>query len=169
MNTVFTGIDQDICDTAWTMVLPSISNAAEVGLINKRAGAIVVVDPRHPFGRTDDFESTMPVIFHRTIRGEVEDERYSDIAMAKAYVSYRTGLPSSRVQQEYPYLYEEGDTKWGGSTVAPGGLIVAFSGVQAVYDEMISEWMASAIRALCRYSMTGPGGPMNTEGDLLGD
>ncbi|MCA9349192.1 hypothetical protein KC878_03575 [Candidatus Saccharibacteria bacterium] len=159
---MFTGISEGVCGFAWhTMVLPAIQPLADIGVINKHAGCIVVVDPNAP-----EFQ----VIFTATINGAEEDQKYMHIAMAKAAVSHRTGLSSSLVQTQYPYRYREGDTKWGGSTVDRGGLVVAFSGVQAVYDEMISEWMASAIRALCRNEMMRSGGVMENDNSfLIGD
>ena len=141
---VFVGLNEDFCAEAWEMILPAIAHGAHLGVLNKHAGCIVVLDPA-----SDDFE----VLFTKTINGEEADAKYVEIAHAKARVTHRTGLPSSLVQTQYPYLYQEGDTKWGGSTIDDGGLVVAFSGVQAVYDEMISEWMVAAIRALCRNDM----------------
>lgn len=155
---MFTGLNEHICATAWETILPAVEAAASNGTTNKLAGCIVVLDLKQDYR-----------LFSRTI-GEPEDnEKYIAIATAKAHISQKTGLPSSRVQQEFPYLYEAGDTKWGGSVVAPGGLVVAFSGVQAVFDEMIAEWMASAIRALCRWEMTKPDGVMSTDSSFLGE
>lgn len=62
-------------------------------------------------------------------------------------MSHRIKLPSSMIQTQYPHPYVLGNTKWGGDTVDEGGLVVAFSGVQAMHDKMISEWMVSANRA----------------------
>ena len=156
---MFTGISEDVCGFAWhKMVLPAIAPMAELGIINRYAGCIIVVDPYFP-GFTP--------LFTATINGENDDYIYMRIAEAKARVSHRTRLSSSLVQTQYPYLYKEGDTKWGGSTVDAGGLVVAFSGVQAVYDEMIAEWMASAIRALCRNEMVRDGGVMQDAGPFL--
>lgn len=155
----FTGITQATCAKAWnSMVFPSLAPLAGLGIINKYAGCIVVLDPN---------SSEFAVLFSATINSAEDDQRYMHIAMAKAEVSRRTGLSSSLVQTQYPHLYTEGDTKWGGSTVDGVGLVVAFSGVQAVYDEMISEWMASAIRALCRNEMTKKGGVMDSEDSFL--
>ena len=81
-------------------------------------------------------------------------------------MSRHTGLPSRQVQQESPHLYRHGDTKWGGSVVR-NGLIVAFSGVQAVFDEMIAGWMADAIIALCRNDMTKPDGIMASDSSFV--
>lgn len=155
---MFTGLNEQICATAWETILPAIEAAANNGTTNKLAGCIVVLDLRQDYR-----------LFTRTIGTPDDNAKYSAIANAKAQLSRKTGLPSSRVQQEFPYLFEVGDTKWGGSTVAPGGLVVAFSGVQAVFDEMIAEWMASAIRAICRNEMNKPDGVMSGDFSFIGE
>lgn len=160
---MFTGIDEDICAYAWELLQPSIKNLAEFGVTNKHAGVVIVLDPDEPYSDSIG----IPILFGDSVSDQ-DYEKYNEIACAKALVSWRTGLPSSLVQTEFPYLYREGDTKWGGSTVDAGGLVVAFSGVQAVYDELISEWMASTIRALCRNEMTRPGGVMEHDSSFLG-
>lgn len=147
---MFTGINKDICANAWAALQPSIEHMSTLGITNRHAGVVIVLDPNESYD-TEMFDY-LPIVF----TGQASDQdydKYREIAWSKASLSWRTGLPSSLVQTQYPYLYQEEDTKWGGSTVDKGGLIVAFSGVQAVYDEMISEWMASAIRALCRNEM----------------
>ena len=141
---MFTGITTEICQQAWEIITPSLAAASKDGVTNNHAGTVIVLDPQ-----------TEEVIFSAVIDSEHEKAlMYSEIAKAKAEVSRRTGMPSSLVQTQDPDLYVEGDTNWGGSTVDEGGLVVAFSGVQAVFDEMIAEWMASAIRAICRDQMT---------------
>jgi hypothetical protein len=146
-----------LCCVAWEMTQTAVKWAAEVGITNKLNGTLVVFTP----------DSEVPFFRINLIRDA--DPKYFDIATRKGIVSLRTGLPSSMVQTQYPYLYKEGDTKWGGSTVMPGGVVVAFSGVQAVFDEMIAEWMASAIRALSRNEMTREGGVMASESAIIGE
>ncbi len=153
---MFKGLSHEICQQAWELVLPAIRNAAETGVTNKLAGTIVVLYP-----------GTDVPVFTAQIDPD-QDQKYVEIASKKALLSARTGMPSSVIQQQCPHLYEIGDTKWGGSTVMPGGIVVAFSGVQAVFDEMIAEWVASAIRAICRYEMTKPDGVMLANSAIIG-
>jgi len=155
---MFTGLTEDICQQAWELILPTINYAIRNEITNNYAGTIVVV--RSETADEEEFN------FFRSLPDS--DPKYKTIAISKAYVSISTGLPSSVVQQQCPYLYEAGDTKWGGSTVMPGGVVVAFSGVQTVFDEMIAEMMASAIRGLCRWEMTKPEGIMDNESDFIG-
>lgn len=154
---MFTGLSKEVCQQAWDMIYPSIAHAANHCITNKHAGTMVVARQ----ARADN-----TFFFHVSVKGS--DEKYLSIATQKAELSLRTGLPSSVVQHQYPYLYQEGDTKWGGSTVLPGGVVVAFSGVQAVYDEMFAEMMASAIKGLCRYEMVKPHGVMSHESAIIG-
>lgn len=142
------------------MILPSVIAAANNEITNKLAGTIVVTDPN------ESMRDRMVVMFVRDIDTN-QDAKYKLIAMAKAELSNRTRLRSSTVQQAHPELFIRGDVKWGGSTILPSGLVVAFSGVQAVFDEMISEWMASAIRALCRNEMVREGGVMDSDSSFL--
>lgn len=163
---MFTGVSHQICATAWDIVQPAIRQAAEQGVIDRFAGAVVVLDPYatsvsgYQDGQSVAEAADQPgVLFMAEIDGstEIDPATFRRVALAKAHVSLTVGHPSRIVQQQMPHLYQAGMTKWGGSTVRDG-LVVAFSGVQAVFDEMISGWMADAVIALCRNEMTRPGG-----------
>jgi len=106
------------------------------------------------------------VLYVESLDSPNASDRFLELALAMAYVSLRTGQPGRVVQQEMPHLYKEGMTKWGGSVVR-GGLIVAFSGMQAVFDEMIAGWMADALIALCRHEITRPAGVMENGSSFL--
>jgi hypothetical protein len=167
---MFTGINATICRQAFYTIMPAIERAAKEGTTNKLKGVIVVLDPRLRPVMGTQTEMQDAVLFTDSVDPTIngEQQKYGEIALSKAFVTWRTGQPSCRIQQEFPYQYEAGMTKWGGSTVDRGGLIVAFSGVQAVFDEMIAEWMASAIRAICRWEMTGTDGVMSTDSSFVG-
>lgn len=145
----FTGISKEICEQAWNdVVAPTIRHMASVDLINKCDGFIVVVDPR----ASEDLSWDDRELFHASVNS-VTTIKYAAIARDKAKLTASTGLSSSIIQTQAPHLYLDGDTKWGGSTIDDFGMIVAFSGVEAEFDEMIAEMMASAIRAICRNRM----------------
>lgn len=166
--TNFTGLTRRLCFDAYKIIRPTVLAAAEAGTINKCAGSLVVLNPGIPYepkyrnaigadGVIDDKFFGL-VLFENTFGDNtVHDiDKYVAIARAKAFVSYLTGLPSHLAQQQYPALYVPGMTKWGGSAVAgvgPMRLIVAFSGVQWNFDQMISEMMISAIQAVCHEQM----------------
>ena len=124
---MFAGLSYEICAAAWNVIIPSAIAANIDGVTNKQAGTIVVLYPH-----------TGDVAFMSRLNYNHPDaEKYDRIAVAKAVVSKKTGLPSRQVQQEAPHLYLPGMTKWGGAVIR-NGLVVAFSGVQAVYDEAIA-------------------------------
>ena len=149
----FTGITKDHCWPAWDLIQLIIRDAAKKKFINKLAGTIVVLEPRIPY--TGQPIQDLPILFKAGIAYDDPEAviKYDEIAIDKAYITWKTGLPSAVVQQRYPYLYQNGDTKWGGSTITEGGLIVAFSGVEAFGDEWISELMASTVTFFCRRGM----------------
>lgn len=159
----FSGLDEMLCADAFDIIMPTISQAADRGVINKMAGHVVVLDPAVPYepmyrNTIEDGSIDELVLWERSFgASEVYDlGKYTEIARAKAFTSYLTGLPSHLVQQQFPSLYVPGMTKWGGSAVAGIGhirLITAFSGVQWYFDQMISEMMISAIQALCHEQM----------------
>jgi hypothetical protein len=152
---MFTGISTEICAQAWEIILPSIEKAAAMGVTDRLAGTVIVLDPTL---------ETHEILFTGHV-GE-PNPNPTGWATAKAAVTLRTGLDSSRVRQDFPHLYKEGDIKWPGAIVRDG-LVVAFSGVQGEFDEMIAEWMVSAIRAICRDAMLRPGGAAEAEGPYL--
>lgn len=157
----FTGLTNKICRTAWSITEQSVNQAAGMGITNKMAGTIVVCFPRT--SPSDEFD----MVFIVDVDPRHPDkDKYAKIAAAKAEVSWKTGLPSRKVQQDAPFLYEEGMTKWGGSVIE-NGLIVAFSGVQAVFDEAIAGTMLRWIVALCQNEMTKPDGVMVSESSFI--
>lgn len=170
---MFTGISEEICKEAWAGTQPLIQHFADTKRFNKFKGTVVVVDPRvvdRPKSEHAREVFDAACIFVGFV-GDDEDEKYTAVALSKAFVTWKTGLPSSIVQQQHPYAYSLGDTIWGGSTINDGGLIVAFSGVQQVHDEAISEIMASLIRSICRDEMTMDNGVLDlwqrTEGRIV--
>lgn len=153
---MFTGLDREICAQAWDVIVPAIEKAAEVGLSNGLRGSLIVLDPANPDPKNPLFTAHV---------GEFDQEFLTNVE-GKVAVTIRTGLDSSRVRQDFPYLYKAGDIKYPGAIIREG-LIVSFSGVQGDYDEMICEWMVAAIRAICRQGFSGKGGANDQPGAYL--
>lgn len=154
---MFTGLTREICETAWECCRPSVVRAAHLGVTNKLAGTIVVLDPW-----------TGEYLFSAVVDLDHPDKsKYDEIALAKARVSWTTGLTSRQVQQDAPHLYLPGMTKWGGSAIE-NKLVVAFSGVQAVIDEAIAWMMLNWILAICQDEMTKPDGVMASGSSFIG-
>ena len=160
----YSGLSAQICQKAWEITLGTVLMAAANNVTNKLAGTIVVCVPR-----INDPDQGFDTVFIADVVGEHPDrEKYEDIAVAKAEVSWLTGLPSRKVQQDAPFLYESGMTKWGGSVIE-NGLVVAFSGVQAAFDEAIAGTMLRWIVALCQDEMTREGGVMSQDTSFIGE
>ena len=160
---MYKGLNENLCQLAWELVKPLVIKAAGNSIIKRRAGTIVVCRPGQSPG--DQLE----VLFMAQVDSNYPDAaEYSEIALAKARVSLRTGLPSRTVQQDAPHLYESGMTKWGGSVIE-NGLIVAFSGVEAIFDEAIASTMLRWVVTLCQHEMTRPHGVMSKDTSYIGE
>lgn len=164
-------VTRELCVKAWEVVQPLIASAHAEGVINKRAGTIVVLDPTLDYAPSLRI-SSVAIFMDHVDQTYMDWQKYREIAEAKAMLSFRTGLSSRDVQQLAPHLYKEpindekGDVKWGGSVVRDG-LVVAFSGVQAEYDEWISGVMADLLIAMCRRQMTAPDGYMAADSSFI--
>ena len=145
-------LTEETCIFAWAITKQAATEAATTGVTNKLAGTIIVLNP---WDGTILFEE-------RLDESHSDKDKYDEIAKAKAQVSRDTGLSSREVQQNAPYLYTADMTKWGGSVVE-NKLVVAFSGVQAIFDEAIAATMLRWIVALCQNEMTRPGGIMSSD------
>lgn len=160
---MYAGLSNEICHMAWAITKASTLEAARHHVTNKAAGTIVVCSPRTIVN--DDFD----VLYRSDVDSDHPNRnKYEEIAIAKAKVSWNTGLSSRKVQQDAPHLYQPGMTKWGGSVIE-NGLIVAFSGVQAVFDEAIAGTMLRWIVTLCQHEMTREGGMMDSDASFIGE
>jgi hypothetical protein len=142
---VFTGITRDVCEQAWAIIEPAVAHGAELGVFNSPVGSLVVLNPADG----SELFTAHP--------GGLPDEKTLGYARGKAAVALRTGVDTSRLRDHSPHLYAAGDISFPGG-IARDGLVVAYSGVQGEYDEMIAEWFVSAVRALCRVAFNGPDG-----------
>ncbi len=129
---------------AFEFVRPCIELTLKSG-VTKRKDLVVVVNAIeiiNPMTEGKSFEDNCYLI------EEFGDSRkyewpYRKIALSKAEISVRTGLPTSRVAPQY--LLDAETLYWGSAVI--DGIVVACSGVESFYDEMFSYWVASAIQA----------------------
>ena len=63
-------------------------------------------------------------------------------------MSWRHGMSTHEIQTLAPHMLVTGDTVYYGSVIS-NGIVVACSGVQPYFDEMISAWVLAACKALC--------------------
>lgn len=143
---MFTGITPEICATAWSVIEPAIARAAELGVTNRPAGNLVVLDPA---------ATEFTILFTAAAAGG--NPRTLEFATAKAKLVLRTGVDTSTLRNVAPHRYQPDDIKFPGGVIREG-LIVAYSGVQGELDEMIAEWFASTVRGICRVAFNGPEG-----------
>jgi len=150
-------LTQRIAEEAVDMVRPAIQKLMEDGRIDGTDLHIVIMDPARPCTRADpsrSWEQFEEAILYQEIIGDRKTWKYpyDDIARSKAYMTWRSGVPSRTIQTDEPWLYAEGDTRYVGSVVLgrTGSLVVAASGVEDYFDEMFSLMVAAAIQGLCR-------------------
>lgn len=156
---MFTGLTEGICDQVATLVVaPLIKILSDNGSIKRAYGHLIILNPLIPYEpkyhgpEEENFDEL--VLYRRDFGDRTRwEHQYDKVARSKAYTTWKTGLPSIQVQTQYPYLYQEGMTKHGGSAIAPGGLVDGFSGVEGYFDEMLSEIYLSGIRGFCRHGM----------------
>jgi len=110
-----------------------------------RAGFAVVVTSFEEFERrtvSDPFRESCLLV---TSIGDLAASPYPnlEIALSKAEISARTRLPTSQLP---PHHYRHGDTVYSGSAIVEG-IVVACAGLEPRDDEMISYWIAAAVRS----------------------
>ena len=119
-----------------------------VGIVKHNDVWVVILDPTVKYSPDiDPNDAVLEFLPHGN-----PNQKYKDVALSKAAISWRTGLPSHLVQQAYPYLWEYGDTKWGGSA-AREGLVVACSGLPWQWDWCISNMCIDIIQAFALTEM----------------
>lgn len=137
-------LTQQLARQAIELVLPVLALMTEQGIVKRRDMHIVVLDPTH----TGRFEDSAILCEHQV--GDVRkwEHSYDAIALKKAKMSFEHRLPSQVIVEQVPYLLEGGDTKYFGNA-CQDGLIVAASGVEPWFDQMVSEMIVAVIRGLC--------------------
>jgi hypothetical protein len=149
-------LSPNICDTALRILQPTLAECILNGPFNRGDGFLIVLDPTRPYEPeyhdgpvNETFIDDVILWTHRFGVVEEWQHPFHRVALAKAYATYKYQLPAHTIVQEVPYLLEPEFTKYGGSAIDPvGGLVVAFSGVQAYFDRMICEMFLAVIRAL---------------------
>lgn len=149
-----TGIlSKDLVEAAFSLVCPAIEAVFERGATGRDHLAVVVAmedrvrgaprDPRAAFA-----DECLLVTFI----GDLSTSAWPniDIALKKAEMSARTGLPGSRMPAA---AVLQGDTVFTGSAVLDG-IVVACAGQDPRHDEMFSWWIASAVNAQVQIALS---------------
>jgi hypothetical protein len=148
----------EVAEIAAKLVLNGIFfNGMLDHVLNKRMGHIVVLVPSVDHACIDDYSNwpnypLQPVVLFEKRIGDKNkwQSSYDVIALNKArqlwYDQNTDGNTDSMSHLLFP-----GDTPyWGG--VKRHGIVVACSGVQAYFDQMISGMIADAIKAIARFN-----------------
>lgn len=157
MNLLLTS---DVAEQAVERVLPIYEAMCEAGAF-KRTGHFAIVVGTHD-------GNTFNHLFGKQI-GEVRDweHPYFRIAVSKAEITARTGRSSREAHEVAPWLLEQGDTLYWGSAIEDN-IVVACSGVQPWYDEMLSKMIIAAIKAICTELVLAKRDAASDEDDFFG-
>lgn len=139
----------EVAQKAVEFLLPAIKQLMDSSVFKRDDLHIVIAKPLFPDNR-DEVDWHESGILYEYSMGDREkwEYQFQAIARAKCYMSWRTGMSTQMLQVRAPHLLQKCDTVFYGSAVSDG-LVVACSGVQPFYDQMISHWVLEACRALC--------------------
>lgn len=146
-------LTEKLADKAIDMILPAITALMKNGTFKRSDLHIVVGYPGIPPGSMDKATWMAKGILWEHSIGDNDKwaAPFQDIARSKAELTWRHGMSTRLLQARKPYLLVPGDTIYFGSATIDeqGDLVVAASGVQPWYDEMISRWMLAALIGCC--------------------
>src|SRR4051812_9907329 len=105
----FVGLTPELCEQALEIIMPTIEHIMATGVVNRSFGHLVVLDPTIPYepkykgAEEPNFDEV--VLFDHTwgTRSQWGEFDFIRVARAKAYASWKTGLPAIRIQQEAPH------------------------------------------------------------------
>ena len=141
-------LDEAAAAEAVQMCLPMITSAMDSGRVGESGFLyLVVMDPRKTPANTSFDEA----ILHEYSVGDRSkwDADYRAFAVAKAQVAWKYGMDAHQVQEQKPWLLEQGDTVLWGSVVVDG-ITVAASGAHPWFDEAFAGAVAMCLKALAK-------------------
>ncbi|HWU64171.1 MAG TPA: hypothetical protein VN112_19305 [Ensifer sp.] len=139
----------ELVGRAFAVIRPAVEATLRAEVTDRRALALVVTTTdalrRGAADDATDFQSGCLLV---TSIGDLSRSPYPnlEIALKKAEMSARTGLPTAQMPAHY---LRSGDTIFWGSAVL-NGIVVACAGLEPRHDEMFSHWFAATIQAEAR-------------------
>lgn len=135
-----------MADRAIYLVYPTFKTMVDAGFAKHHALHIVVMDPAQLY----EPKTFKKAILLEKSFGDPETwkQDYQAIARAKARQVRKFGIPNQIIVERMPHLLKDHDTRFYGSTIKDG-IVVAVSGVEPWFDQLISEMVASMCQALC--------------------
>jgi hypothetical protein len=133
-------------EQALEILSPSINRL--FGYSEKDGFHFIILNPAFERWSVKDVESA--ILLERFLGNNDGKHNYREIALSKAGQAWRVGTSNAFVQSFAPALLEEGDTPYAGSFVC-NGLVVAVSGLQPYFDELVANWIACTIQQVCQH------------------
>jgi hypothetical protein len=131
------GYDKATAKKAIAMVKPSIVMNMKLGVFKRECISICILSLDGTVLHQEDIK----------LKKEEWTHDFRSIALSKAEVSYRIKADSALLSARMPWKRKSGDTNYPGGKYYKG-IAVGVSGVESWFDEMIANWVISAIVAL---------------------
>lgn len=148
-------LSRDVAKKAVDIVRPVILAGRKSGVLEDGNLHVVIMNP---VARPHHVTNKRKAILYEESFGQSALWKYplDEIARAKAFESWRTGLSTHEIVEARPYLLQaddgHADTVYYGSVVLEG-IAVGVSGGDPHVDEMLAHMIAAACRALCIEAM----------------
>lgn len=136
----------EISKRAFEILKPSIKSLLKEEARREDMHIVVMNPTIKPWEAT--FEEAVLIEFSLTNRDSWENP-YDVMALGKAKQAWRDGQSNVEKHLLAPATLKDGDVAFYGS-FAYQGVIVAASGVEGWFDQLISGWMALTIQQLCQ-------------------
>ncbi len=141
-------ITRERAQAAVALALPLLEAALQRPEVGDGGNLHIVVVKPCDRASAVDFEEA--IVYEHSIGDPGRwDADYRSFALAKARLSWRTGLDSHVVQTSQPQSLQAADTLLWGSVVLDG-LVVGVSGAHPWYDEAFAGTVAMCLRALIK-------------------
>lgn len=142
-------LTKETIERAFSIVEPAIMQKLNDPSSPRDGLHIVLLDPVKVTGGKSFSEC---VVFEKSINKDGWDIDLETLARKKAFVSYRYGMDSHKVQQLSPLLYQSGDNKYAGA-INRDGFVVSSAGIEWYYDELFSKLLADSCEAVAKEHM----------------
>jgi len=150
-------LTRQVAENAATLVLGGVFfNSMMQKVLNKQMGHIVVLVPSVADVRTEGYPDwpnypiePFPLYEHSIGDKDKWTSKYDEIARCKAQQLWRDQNTDGNTDVMPHLLFPDDTQYWGG--VKRHGFVVAFSGVQSYFDQMVSGMVADAIKAFARF------------------
>jgi hypothetical protein len=141
-------LNAELVARAFAVARPAIEATMATVAASRRSLTVVVtaVEPINP--RSDGPHGFRDACYLIETIGDASLSPYPnlEIALKKAELSARAGLPTSRLPPQY---LRAGDTVYWGSAVLDG-IVAACAGMEAHHDEMFAYWIAATVQAVAK-------------------